>query len=46
MAYPKLDDHLKIVIKLVILCQSSVGQCLRHFVTVCLFLLPTDKQSL
>ena len=46
MTYPKLDDHLKVVIKLVILCQSSVRQCLCHFVTVYLLLLPANKQSL
>ena len=46
MAYSKLDDHLEVVVKLVVLGQSSVGQRRSHFITVCLFLLPAYKQSL
>lgn len=44
-AYPKLDDHFQIVIKLVILSQCHVGQ-LSQFISICLFLLPANKQPL
>ena len=45
-AYPKLNDHLQVVIKLVILCECSVREIL-HFVSVSLhlLLLSSDYQS-